>query len=625
VTAPPVDATEVRLERAAAAHPDARSSWLELGKYEEENARPFEAMWAYAEALRLEPDDGELRVRLATVLQRGQVVDQAEEQLLQALRARPADLEARCRLAELYLGRAAPRRARSVMEAEARPSRRTVTRGEGEGGANGATRRTGDGAGIRDRAAGPTAVWEDAEAVLVLGRTLQACGDTAGAFSAFQRARSLQGQSAEAWYRLGRLYLELGRVEEARDGMFHALAADRSRPEYPLYAALTYLQQPGSGDLDRAIQFFTDAIAIRPNYAPAHYQYGRALERAGKRQEAVAEYEQAVMADLNDAEPNEALGRCLTAVGNRLDGHRYLGRSYDLADRPVQAVREFQAMAALAPKSVQPALLEGQIYIRQQQGERAVAITEAALKRHPDDAQLLERLAVLKINRGDRVYARRLLSHWLQVDPQSSRALWLLGRTAFGDMDYAGGVAWEEKALKQRPNNPHYLAFLGAGYLKLATPGSPDRAAAALAQAVALLPDNAEYRELYAQSLQRLGRDGEARRHYLQALDADPFRISCFAPAAQLAWRLNRPGAAAFFAPVIRSVQQRLSEENVLWRRVWDHPEDAAAHWQLAQLLCRTADLTRARHQLEQSLELRPDLKEARHLLATVRRCQEVQ
>ena len=583
VKAPPEDAAEPRLRQAAEARPNDPAAWMEMGRYEEGNAHPFEAMWAYAEAQRLRPGDAELPIHLAAVLQRGQVIDGAATQLLQALRARPADLEARHRLAELYLSSAEPQRARSLME-----ERRE-------------------------------AVWRDPDAVVVLGRARQACGDTA-----FKRSLSLQFQQAEAWYRLGRVYLELGRSEEARDALFHAIAMAPSRPEYSLYTGMTYLQKPGPADLDRSTRFFKNALAVKPSDSMAHYQYGVALERMGKQQDALAHYEQAVLADLNEAAPNRALGRGLMAVGNRLDGHRYLGRYYDLEDRPIQAVREFEAMQAVEPRSAQPALLEGQIYIRLQQEAREVAITEAALKRHPNDVQLLERLTVLKINRGDRPYARRLLQHWLQLEPKAPRPLWLLGRCDFSDMKYAEGIAWEEKALKRQPHNPHYLAFLGGGYLKLGTPGSLERAAEALGQAVALLPDNAEYRDLYAQVLQRLGRYDEARRQYLQALDSDPFRISCYTPVAQLAWRLNRPGAAAFFPPVIRSVQQRLSEESVLWRRVWDHPEDAAGRLKLAHFLCRTADLTKARHQLEQVLELRSDSPEARQLLATVQRAQEV-
>jgi tetratricopeptide (TPR) repeat protein len=216
-----------------------------------------------------------------------------------------------------------------------------------------------------------------------------------------------------------------------------------------------------------------------------------------------------------------------------------------------------------------------------------------------------------------------LLHHWLEVTPKASRPLWLLGRCDLGDLKYAEGVAWLEKAVAKQPHNPNYLAFLGGGLLRVDTPGSHERAAKLLAQVVDLEPGNAEYRELYAQSLQGLGLYEEAWRQCLQALDADPYRISCYARVSELAWRLHRPGAAAFLPPVIRSVQQRLAEETGLWRRVWDHPDDADAHLKLARFLCRTAELTKADNQLEQALALRPGWPEARQLMATVQRARE--
>jgi tetratricopeptide (TPR) repeat protein len=337
----------------------------------------------------------------------------------------------------------------------------------------------------------------------------------------------------------------------------------------------------------------------------------------------VTQYEQAILADLNLAEPNLALGRALARMGHHQDSHRYLGRYNDLTDRPDQAAREFRAMAALEPKSVQPALLEGQIYLRTQQAPKAVAVTEAALKQHPDEIQLLERLAILKINRGDRPYARRLLNHWLELKPKATRPLWLLARCDFGDLKYAEGIEKLEKAIKRQPREADYWGFLGGGYLRMETPDSRVRAAEALAKAIELAPESAEYRDLSAQALQRLGRTDDARAEYLHALDYDPYRISCYTPVTQLSWRLNRPGAAGFFPAVIRSVQARLTEESTLWPRVWSHPQDVEARVKLARFLCRTADLRKTRYQLEQILELRPGWPEAKQLLATVQRAQE--
>jgi tetratricopeptide (TPR) repeat protein len=581
------DPDELRLRHAVEARPDDAAARRELGSYYENHARPFEAMWEDAEAQRLQPSDVELSLHFASVLESGEWIDGARAQLLRALREHPENLEVRCRLAELHLSTADCRQTRAVME---------------------------------ERRA---AVWQDADAVIVLGRALQATGDSAGAVAAFKQSLALQPQQAEAWYRLGRLYLTLGESERACDGLFHAMVAGGGHAEYAFYSGMTYLLRDRPGDPARAISFFKDALSARPSYAPASYQYGVALERMGKHPEGLTHYSYAILTDPNYPEPNLALGRGLATAGMKRDSHRYLGRYFDLMDRPGEAAREFQAMAAASPKSVSAALLESQVYSRTQQDARAVAVIEAALKRHPEDVQLLERLAALKIQRGDRPYARRLLHQWLKISPSASRPCWLLGRCDYGDLKYADGIAWEEKALRSQPNNPDYLAFLGGGLLKLGTPGSLERAAEALSQSIARASSNADYRDLYGQALQRLGRHEEARRQFLQALDADPLRVSCYAPLSQSAWRLNRPGPAAFYPPFIRSVQQRVTEESLLWPRVWQHPEDAEAHLKLARFLCRTADLAKARRQLEQAFALQPNWPEARQLLTTIRRAQD--
>jgi tetratricopeptide (TPR) repeat protein len=583
------DPTETRLRRAVEARPDDGPSRLELGKYYEGHRRPFDAMWEYAEAGRLTPASAELPLRLAAVLRAGELPDQAELQLGPALRARPENLQVREALAELYLSRGEPQRAHALLEEQ---------RGT---------------------------IWQDADALVALGRMRQASGDDAGAIAAFRRAIGLKNDADEAWYRLGRLYLRQGQSAQARDAFCHALAAYRSRPEYPIYVGIAYLQQDTPGDAERARLFLNQALALRPNDATAHLQSGIALQRMKREKEGLTQFSLAILSDPNDPEPNRALARGLTAMGNLQDAHRYMGRYYDLKDRPADAAREFRAMAAVAPMSVQPALLEGQVYVRTQQNARAVAVTEEALRRHPDEILLLERLAVLKITRGDQHAARRLLERWRQLKPKAASPLWLLGRCDLGDLKYAEGVAWLEKAVARQPNNPHFLGFLGAGLLRLKTPGSRERAAEVLAKAAALAPNEAEYLDLYGQALQQLGRDEPARQQYLRALDADPARIATFTPLSQLAWRLQRPGPAALWPPVIRSVQRRLSEERLLWTHVWDDPDDAGGRLKLARFFCRTANLGHARDQLEQVLAQRPDWPEARQLMTTVQRSLEVQ
>jgi tetratricopeptide (TPR) repeat protein len=582
------DAAETRLRQAVEARPGDVAARLALGGYLEQQARPFEAMWEYAGTRHLAAAHPALPGRMAAVLREGEAIDQAAAPLVEALRARPRDMALRRQLAELRLAMGEPGMARQVMEAHRE------------------------------------LVWQHSGSAITLGRARQAAGDVAAATAAYQRAMALDPKSGDAYYRLGRLYLQQGESDRARDAFFHAMFLQQSNPDYPFYAGMAYLQQAGTGDAERALRFFKDTLVLNSRYAPAHYQSGRALERMGRRSAALSRYSLALIADGSLAEATQALGRGLATVGNAADAHRYLGKYYDLIDRPAAAVAEFRRMEAAAPQSVDPALLIGQVYMRTRQSPRAVAVTEAALKRHPDDPQLLERLTVLKINLGDWAAARRFLERWMQAEPKSSRPYWLMGRCELGDQKYQEAITWLEKAVAREPRNPHYLGYLGAALLKQDAAASRERAAQVLAEAVALAPDEAEYRELYGQALQRLGQDEPARRQFLRALDADPSRIGAYLSVSQTARRLNQPGSAAYFAAMVRSVQARESEETRLWTRVWRRPAEAASRLELARFLCRTGQLDRARNQLEEAVTLQPTSAEARALLATVQRCKDV-
>jgi tetratricopeptide (TPR) repeat protein len=591
-TTPPAiaeDPTELSLQRAVEARPGDAAARLRLGQHLEREARPFEALWEYAEAQRLAPADQELPLRLAVTLRATGEIDPARAQLTQALRARPEDMAARREFADLLLSTGEPQRARSLLE-----ERRQ-------------------------------AVWHDSEAALILGRAREACGDDPGASAAFQQAVSLDNRDSEALCSLGRHYLREHRIDQARDAFFHAMLYDQRRPEYPYYSGLTYLQQSGAQNVDRALRFFQEALALNSNYAPARYQTGVALEKLGRPSPALTQYSLATIADPRDPEPLPALSRGLAAVGRTPDAHQFMGRYDELKDRPAAAIQDYQRMQAAAPGDVQPALLIGQVYLRTHQNDKALAVTEAALKRHPRDPGLLERLAVMNINRGDWPAAQRLLQHWLSQDPQASRACWLLGRCELGALNYPEAVRWLEKANAIEPHNPHFLGYLGAALLKQDTPARRQRAAEVLAQSIALAPDEAEYRDLYGQALQALGRYDEARRQFLRALDADPTRIAAYLAASQLAWRLKQPGAASFFPALIRSVQQRESEEGLLYLNVWRHPTDTAGRLKLARFFCRTARLIQARDQLEQVPPGQPASPEARQLLQTVRCCLDAQ
>jgi tetratricopeptide (TPR) repeat protein len=266
----------------------------------------------------------------------------------------------------------------------------------------------------------------------------------------------------------------------------------------------------------------------------------------------------------------------------------------------------------------------GQVYLQDQQNEKAAAVTAAALARDPRNSRLRERLVAIKIALGDRIAARRLCEEWMKQEPKASAPYWLMGRACLGDLRYEEGARWLEEAVRRSPTNVEYLGFLGAALQRIPRRDSRERSVEILARAMALNPDHGEYRELLAHSLRQLGETDLAYRQFLRALDADPKRLPCYNAAAQLAWQMRDPGAGALFARLLQGVQQQTREESQRLRQVVDHPDNAEARLALGRYFMSSGRLRQAEVQVQRAAELRPDMAGAKSTLAQLRRLRSV-
>lgn len=582
----PEDPEEARLLGAVASRPADPGARGNLGGYYERQARPFEAVWEYAEAARLAPADLEMRRSMSASLAAGRLPGPAAETLAELLRTRPGDLLARRQLAQLRLQMGDPEAALALLA----PRREEL--------------------------------WRDPEAARELGQVYEAAGQPAQAVAAYQEVTRRRPHDGEAYYRLGRLLRAAGKPAEARDALFHARVNGANRGATNTEIGEAYLAGSGRGDLEHAISFLEEAA--RDGSAEAFYQLGLLERRRGRPRQAVNRFSQALMADGTLAETCRAMAQTLTAMGQPAEAHRYMGRYYDLMDNSAAAIAEYRAWQSLQPANTEPALRIGEIHVRDQQNERAATLTEAALARDPRNTRLLERLIALKIAIGDRIAARRLCSDWMKQDPKAAAPYWLMGRAALGDVRYEEGARWLEEAVRRAPDNVEVLGFLGAALQRIPRRESRERSVEVLAHAMALNPDHAEYRELLAHSLRQLGQHDLARRQFLRALDADPRRVTCYNAAAQLAWQLRSPGAGALFARLVQQVQEQIREETLRQRQVLDHPRSAEARLALGRFLMGQGRLAPAEVQIADAVALRPGWPEATRLLARLRRVKAV-
>jgi tetratricopeptide (TPR) repeat protein len=144
-----------------------------------------------------------------------------------------------------------------------------------------------------------------AEAHYTLGTVLSQMNQLAEAASELREAIRLQPDFAGAHTTLGNVLRKMGDTEQA--SAESRAGAEISKQKNGLQAA-SFTTNSGLhllevGDLEGAISQFRSAINSKPDYAPAHYQLGVALERKGERKEASDEFARASQLDSHLTRP----------------------------------------------------------------------------------------------------------------------------------------------------------------------------------------------------------------------------------------------------------------------------------------------------------------------------------
>ncbi len=168
------------------------------------------------------------------------------------------------------------------------------------------------------------------EALNEARRRLQA-GRLAEAEPIYQQLLAAAPQAAPLWHEAGLLQLQAGRSEAALERLEKAVALDPEQPAFNSNLGVVYRQlgraedavaafsraaqaQPSapllsnlglalkdSGRPDEALAVFDRALALRGDYATAHFNRGNLLMEIGRLDEALAAYARAVELDPSDA------------------------------------------------------------------------------------------------------------------------------------------------------------------------------------------------------------------------------------------------------------------------------------------------------------------------------------
>ncbi len=255
----------------------------------------------------------------------------------------------------------------------------------------------------------------------------------------YGRTLTLKPGLYEAELNLGMLYLRLGQPAEAMTPLRQAVEAKPNQPRPKRYLADSLLE---TGDLAGAEALYKQTVALDGNLAAAELGLGRALERQGHLDEALPHFRRAATLDgalkSYELELGQAFGKA-----NRLDdavailnefpedpgAREELGRLYLAANRPADAVPQFQSAVQLSPTPANRLAL-ATAYLKNNQPDLAAPLLKEALAANPDDFDV--RMAVGRISRDkhDYVAAANQFVLATKIKPDSVEA-WNEAATAF--------------------------------------------------------------------------------------------------------------------------------------------------------------------------------------------------
>lgn len=266
---------------------------------------------------------------------------------------------------------------------------------------------------------------------------------------------------AEALFQLAYCYSLQGRTADAIDLYRQTLETYPKLLPARINLGLLLLE---SNQADAAAAEFTRALEIDPDHARAHHYLAAALERGGKKDEAIEHYRRAAALDPALVEPRRALLAVL------LEKEDLPGASAALDE-----------LLRLQPDDPSLLRLRADLFLRQKKGTEALAAYEEYLQKKPDDAETRLRLGRLYREEGKNEDALR---HFQAAGGVKERADTLLALERFD-----AAIPLYQEALAREPADAGLHAGLGFALLKTKR---YQEAAVHLAEAVRLNPQEVE-------------------------------------------------------------------------------------------------------------------------------------
>jgi protein O-GlcNAc transferase len=233
-----------------------------------------------------------------------------------------------------------------------------------------------------------------------------------------------------------------------------------------------------SGKLEEAEQLYRQVIALRPDFAEAHYNLGTALADRGQTREAIPAYQQAIAFKPNFPEAHRNLGNALI-----------LGKQFD------EAIAAFGQAIAQRPDFAEAHSGLGLALKEKGKFDEAIAACRRSIALRPNLPEAHSGLGHALAGKGNLDAAIAAYRQAIKLKPRSPGTYYNLGNALRDKGQFDDAIAAYRQVISLQPQNAEAYYDLGNA---LASKEQMDEAVAAYEQAIELRPD-------YAGALNNLG------------------------------------------------------------------------------------------------------------------------
>ena len=527
-------------------HPAYSKAHLDLGIAYTQQKRFGEAAQEFEEALRLDPTDDEARLSYVKALCANAEFEKAAPVIRGYLKHHPHDFEA------LYFDGVVERGVGNYADAE-RVLRQAVTLNP-----------------------------KHAEARYHLGFVLARQGKLAEARVELEKALALDPGSSEARFQLASVLRSLGQPDQSREEL-KALQEKKAENVRQDVAGVTANQANAdlqSGDAQKAVALYREALANDPNNAHTSYNLALALDRLG-----------------DYSGEREALQKAMKLDATLAPVHNQLGFLDLQAGQAAIAEDQFKTAISLDPQYAEAQNNLGVLYGQAGKNAEAEQLFRKATENNPEYGQAFANLGLILASESRYSEAVQSLGTAVQLEPKNPGALSAYGMVLVRLNRGSEALPFFRKVTELDPKSPGAHLNLG---IALADLFDLNGALAEFSEAVRLDPNSAVAHYNKGRVLLDLQHNSEAKPELEAAARLDPHAAdSCY-----LLGLISRQAGETDES--IRQFEESLAAK----------PDNAEAQFMLGQELLRKGDEAGAIERWRKEIEIRPQYNEAIFSLA---------